>query len=820
MYGVDVSERRVAWANVVRLTYRSGREHVLVREEPRSPKRSTSLSSEPNPRNFSRLSGVYAQHPADGSFLLGLSSPSSPAELLRLVIADIVAAGGPVVFPSLVRLFNSGAEVMGPTLVAKDRLSTSTTTGLPEASPSPPRSYARDLSPLGTEPGASAGGFQRAMLRHLEGCCRDVVMLSAAGVGSAGAGERLQLQGQGRRSTGGGGNSALARAVGSLASVAAAVAEAAAEGLLPGVETGHLAVGFLLSVLRQVSAASLSLSASDSGRSSPGGADGGRSIALGACHIATVVALRRAIRRESGRGLRTVRRGGGSSGAATSADQRSPVSKPKPLESSDLLEECLLLIAHNLDTLLGEDRRRSASVGGASSIGGLSVSSPYLSPPPPPSQRGMRSSSSPKPRSPVSFGRSAAAAAAAASGGSGPVSARPDFGSAEGRRSLVPPPLDLGSVGDTTMEAPLTASGVFAETPVAPPRWSSRFEFPGEVDPMGSAGDSRMNTTFSAMELSTIGSSTAPGSTHSSGGLGAGSYHGSLQGNAHGGMQGRVPMTASMLLHTPSSTRSPTNAGKSLWESAAAGAAGLVAAADRGARGSSIGGDGSGGPADGGAHGMRESLVYRLRGSTGRAFIAGFVAELRGLLLSDSDSVRRLATRLAGDLVARRRSAVQELLGEELLSTGFSMLEHPLGREAAFDPVTDDEILAEDTRAQAFALWLTGGGQEVALKEGFDRAKDRAYALIPHRSSEDGLSAALTREKILAGSGGAGGGAGGDGSSTLSRLGSGMGGALGALAAAGPNRKTITVDRSIQRADMIGESRACAPCACRRRQPP
>ena len=145
---------------------------------------------------------------------------------------------------------------------------------------------------------------------------------------------------------------------------------------------------------------------------------------------------------------------------------------------------------------------------------------------------------------------------------------------------------------------------------------------------------------------------------------------------------------------------------------------------------------------------------------------------------------------------------MQELLGEDLLSTGFSILDHPLVGEAPFEPQAEEDAAAEGTRAQAFALWLTGGGQEAAVREGFNRATDRAYSLIPHVSSAEGLSAALSRAGLTVN--GDFGGAGG-GSSALARLGSGVGGALGALAAAGgPNRKTITVDRAIQRADMIG----------------
>lgn len=698
------------------------------------------------------------------------TSPHPPAELLRLVVADIVANGGSVIFPSLVRLFTAGATVMGPTLRRDPSSIIDPTDALPS-------SFARDLSPLGRESGASAGAFQRAMIRHLEACCRDAITLSASGVGVGGGGGGWLN----RR-----GNTALNRAVSSLAAVSAAVAEAAAEGLLPGVETGHLAVGFLLSLLRQVTGASASVGSNSNGT---GGGEGAKATVLGACHIATVVALRRAIQRDSGNGSRIGRKRGGSGVGREASEARlhsQELSTPRAGKSrlvmdedgNDLLEECLLMIAHSFDTLLGEERRGSASGGGSiSSIASIAASSPYHGPPAPPS---MTRAVSPKPRSPVS---SAMAAMVADSGGQ----EGSDRGDLAGKRQLIPPPLDLSGMGEPTADAPLTTAGMFADTPVAIPRWSSRFDFPGEVESTSMIADpSRLAMTFTAVELASIGST----------GGGGGSIG-----------QNRVPITHSALLSASSTGRSPTaSASKSLWESAAAGAAGLVAAADRGSKGGGGGGIGGGNSGDGGLHGMRESLVHRLRGSSGRAFVAGFVAELRGLLLSDSDNVRKLATRLAGALLARRRTAVQELLGEELLSTGFSMLEHPLGGEASFDPVSEDEALAEETRAQAFALWLTGGGQEAALREGFDRAADRAYALVPHVSSAEGLVSALTRAELLASGGGSGGGGGGnDASSALSRLGSGVGGALGALAAAGPNRKTITVDRAIQRADMIGE---------------
>lgn len=731
-----------------------------------------------------------------------------PAELLRIVIADIVVTGGAEVFPSLARVFASGAAVMGPVLKSSSPVQRTSQNSTART---------RDLSPLGREPGsASAGVFQRAMLRHLEACCRDVIAL-ATGTGMGSAHRRWPGISLTKVS-----NTPLKRALESVAAVAAVVAEAAAEGLLPGVETGHLAVGLVLSVLRQISSASVAMSASTS--------DGSKMTALGACQIATVVALRRAVQRESGGGRRNSAGleslvDGSTSGVVGAGRRRLTVDR----DGNDLLEECLLMIGHNLDALLGEDRR-SASTGS----GGLSGLSGAISPPTPlpvrPPPVSGKSPVSPKPRlrSPVLS------------------STTPRNGKAG-----VPPPLDLSSPGlEATMEAPPTFSGVFADTP--PPRkWSSRFDFPDDMMSSGVASlaasataaaeaadeATRMNMTFSALELPSIGSSG---------------------GSASGGVPKRPPPVTTVLSGTPSSSgRSPAS-GKSLWESATAGAAGLVAVADRGSRGSSgsggigiefgAGGSGSGGGTGGGVgggssnlggngrrsgsggtsanDGMREALVYRLRGSTDRAFVAGFVAELRGLLLSDSDRVRKLATWLAGALLARRRTAVQELLGEELINTGFSMLEHPhphlnhehqylQGRgDAQLDPGTNEDEVAEATRAQAFALWLTGGGQEAAFKEGFDRASDRAYALIPHVSSAEGLMAALTRAEMASAQGGVGsgfgfggagenGGSGGDtGSSALSRLGSGVGGAFGALG--GPNRKTITVDRAIQRADMIG----------------
>lgn len=756
-------------------------------------------------------SSTSGESPAEG--LSPQASLHPPAELLRIVIADIVVTGGSDVFLSLARVFASGAAVMGPVLKSSspvERTSLDST------------ARTRDLSPLGREPGsASAGVFQRAMLRHLEACCRDTIAL-AMGTGMVSAQRRWTRISPAKVS-----NAPLKRALESVAAVAAVVAEAAAEGLLPGVETGHLAVGLVLSVLRQISSASVAVSA--------GEADGSKMMALGACQIATVVALRRAVQRESGGGRRDSTGleslvDGSTSGVEGAGRRRLTVDR----YGNDLLEECLLMIGHNLDALLGEDRRSaSASGGGLSGLSGaISPATPLPLRPPPVSGK---SPVSPKPRlrSPVLSS----------------TTPRNDRAGVDGLHAAsVPPPLDLSSAGlEAAMEAPPTFSGVFADTP--PPRkWSSRFDFPDEAMSSGVASlaasataaaeaadeATRMNMTFSALELPSMGSSG---------------------GSASSGVPKRPPPVTTVLSGTPSSSgRSPVS-GKSLWESATAGAAGLVAAADRGSRGSGgigiefgAGGSGSGGGTGGGIgggssslgvsgrrsgsggtsanDGMREALVYRLRGSTDRAFVAGFVAELRGLLLSDSDRVRKLATWLAGALLARRRSAVQELLGEELINTGFSMLEHPqphlnhehqflLGRgDAPLDPGANEDEVAEATRAQAFALWLTGGGQEAAFKEGFDRASDRAYALIPHVSSAEGLMAALTRAEMASaqggvvsgfgfgGAGGTGGGGGDTGSSALSRLGSGVGGAFGALG--GPNRKTITVDRAIQRADMIG----------------
>lgn len=698
-----------------------------------------------------------------------------PAELLRLVIADVVSSGGNSIFPSLVRLFNAGAAVMGPTLGAP-----------PSPSNNQHALSTSHPSPLGKENGALAGVFQRAMLRHLDACCRDVITLSATAAGDSGR-RGLQHEQQQQQRSGGSGNAALNRVLNSLAAVAAAVAEAAAEGLLPGVETGHLAVGFLSSVLRQV----WSVSAG----SSNGVVDSVKTTTLGAYHVVTVVALRRAVQRAHGgrRGAAWASRTGvgGDEGIKGSGVDAKKVTRRGIHEDSDLLEECLLMMAHNFDTLLGEEPRVSALVTGSGGGGGGGHSMSGASPVP--RTPTHRSPVFPKPPSPPS---SKGGRALNSHGRDG------DDGGVTGMK--FPPPLDLdAAMENPTEEAPLTTAGVFAETPAAVPRWSSRFDFRGEaVTPGGIGADpSRLAMTFTAVELAGMGSDS------SSGVGGSGPI--------------RVPLiNTATFAPNPSigGGRSPSSStSKSLWVSAAAGAAGLVAAADRGTRGGNSvigsGGAGSGGSSDGGVNSLRESLVHRLRGSSGRAFVAGFVAELRDMLLSENDNVRKLATRLAGALIARRRSTVQELLGEELLSTGFSMLEHPFGGEMSFDPVSEDEAVAEEARAQAFTLWLTRARQEASLAEGFARAADRAYALIPHVSSEDGLIAALSRAELLASGTSSGGGP-----SALARLGSGMGGALGALAAAAPNRKTITVDRVIQRADMIGEIQCrCCDNYCRGR---
>lgn len=699
-----------------------------------------------------------------------------PAEILRLVIAEVVSSGGNPVFPSLVRLFNAGAAVMGSAPVAP-----------PSSSDNHNSMSAWHPSPLGKENSALVGVFQRAMLRHLDACCRDVITLAATAVGDSGR-RGLQHEQQQQQRSGGAGNAVLNRALSSLAAVAAAVAEAAAEGLLPGVETGHLAVGFLSSVLRQV----WSVSAG----SSNGVVDGVKTTTLGAYHVVTVVALRRAVQQASGsRGeapwASRAGVGGDKSSKGSGVDAKEDTRRRGLHEDNDLLEECLLMMAHNFDTLLGEEPRVSALVTGSSGGGGGGLSMSGASPTP--RTPTHRSPVFPKPPSPPSSKGGRTSNFHGRDGDDGSVT-RPRF----------PPPLDLdAAMENPTEEAPLTTAGVFAETPAAVPRWSSRFDFRGEaVTPGGIGADpSRLAMTFTAVELAGMGS----------------------DGSAGVGGSGpiRVPLINTATFAANPSTgggRSPSaSTSKSLWVSAAAGAAGLVAAADRGTRGgnSVIGSGGASGGegSDGGVNGLRESLVHRLRGSSGRAFVAGFVAELRDMLLSDNDNVRKLATRLAGALIARRRAAVQELLGEELLSTGFSMLEHPFGGEMSFDPISEDEALAEEARAQAFALWLTGARQEASLAEGFARAADRAYALIPHVSSEDGLIAALSRSELLASGASSGGGP-----SALARLGSGMGGALGALAAAAPNRKTITVDRVIQRADMIGEIECrCCNNYCRGR---
>ncbi|CAM9784957.1 unnamed protein product, partial [Ectocarpus fasciculatus] len=729
------------------------------------------------------------------------ASPHPPAELLRIVIADIIATGSAVVFRAVFRVFSSGAAVMGPMLKEPPPLAEDATV---EAAPSSTR-IPRDLSPLGREAGsASAGIFQRAILRHLETCSREAINLAAAAA-SAPAPPSSSRRNRAGKSPPNPRVVALNRAVGSVAAVSAAVAEAAAEGLLPGVETGHLAVGLVLSLLRQITAALGAVK----GAASSGGV---RGTALGACHVTTIVALRRAIQRESGREgwLGGRARGGGGGSAKAGQDLVESWSKggggATEGDDGDLLEESLLMIAHNFDALLGEERRSSTQ--GPGIAGTTAVGSPPFPPPTPIS----KSPVNPKPRSPLS------SASTTPRGG-------PESGAGGSRRANVPSPLDLSGLDqEASADAPLTTAGVFADTP-APQKWSSRFDFPLDNTATGAATAAavaveeanRLAMTFSALELPSIGSSDRSTAGGGQGlrslQLASGSLIGSPAGVGGGGGGG-----------------SP-KASNSLWESAAKGAAGLVAAADRGSKGGSSGGGGSGGGSggsggsggggeagdDGGA-GVAESLVYRLRGAASdRAFVAGFVAELRALLLSDSESVRKLSTRLAGTLLARRRATVQELLGEELLSTGFSMLEPPpppplvdgggaegAGGGTVLYPAADEEAAAEGTRAQAFALWLTGGGQEVAMKEGFERATERSYTLVPHVSSAEGLTAALSRAELAANGGGYGV-AGGSGSSALSRLGSGVGGALGALAA-GPNRKTITVDRAIQRADMIART--------------
>ncbi|CAM9760284.1 unnamed protein product, partial [Hapterophycus canaliculatus] len=374
------------------------------------------------------------------------ASPHPPAELLRIVIADIVASGGGAVFPSLVRVFSSGAAVMGPMLrepapgaaeaeagaaadgpaAASSSLSSAAVEAAAERMP-------RDVSPLGREAGsASAGSFQRAMLRHLETCSRDAIAIAAATAlpRSSSRSSRLGKSSPSARTM------ALNRALGSVAAVSAAVAEAAAEGLLPGVETGHLAVGLVLSLLRQISAAVGAMS---------GAPAGVRGTALGACHVTTVVALRRAIQRESGRGgwLGGRARGRSESGANAGRDLVESWSKGgdgPPTKDSGLLQECLLMIAHNFDALLGEERRSTtAGTGGiATSLAGTSsVNSPAF-PPPPPMEK---SPLSPKLRSPVS------------SASNTPHGGRESGGR---RTNVVPPPLDLsGTYAGSAPDGPL-----------------------------------------------------------------------------------------------------------------------------------------------------------------------------------------------------------------------------------------------------------------------------------------------------------------------------------------------------------------------------
>ena len=463
------------------------------------------------------------------------ASPHPPAELLRIVIADVVASGGPVVFPALVRVFSHGAAVMGPMLREPAPLSDEL------AMSDLALSSRQDLSPLGRESGsASAGSFQRAILRHLEACSRDCIALAAA-TAELPPSSRPAGKSSPRPRV-----AALNRALGSVAAVSAAVAEAAAEGLLPGVETGHLAVGLVLSLLRQITAALGAVSGS-------GGAAGAKGTALGACHVATVVALRRTIQRESGRGgwLGGRASGGGSGGAGVGGanagrDWVESWSKggDQPPAEGGLLEESLLMIAHNFDVLLGEERRSSTSGPGGSSGGGgnasLAGTSAVSSPPFPPPPPIAKSPVSPKLRSPVSS-----------------ASTTPHGDPSGGRRGPVPPPLDLSGMDqDPSVEAPLTTAGVFADTP-APQKWSSRFDFPEETTAASAASmaaaavdeANRLAMTFSALELPSIGSSA--------GGGGGGSSSGS------GGVK-RLPLSSGgSLIGSPTGGRSPT-AGKSL----------------------------------------------------------------------------------------------------------------------------------------------------------------------------------------------------------------------------------------------------------------
>ncbi|CAM9400809.1 unnamed protein product, partial [Scytosiphon promiscuus] len=515
------------------------------------------------------------------------ASPHPPAELLRIVIADIVVSGGGAVFPSLVRVFSAGAAVMGPMLrepapgEAKPGRARAAGDNDPSTSPSSSSSPSlermpRDVSPLGREAGsASAGSFQRAMLRHLETSSRDAIAIAAA-TAVPRSSSRVTRAG---RSSPNVRTVALNRALGSVAAVSAAVAEAAAEGLLPGVETGHLAVGLVLSLLRQISAAVGATSGA------PAGVKG---TALGACHVTTVVALRRAIQRESGKGgwLGGRARGRSESGANVGRDLVESWSKGggsgggASTAGSDLLEECLLMIAHNFDALLGEERRTSTAGtvgGGASLAGASSVNSPAF-PPPPPMER---SPVSPKLRSPVSSA-------------SNTPRGDPDSGR---RGTAVPPPLDLSFTNaGSAADGPLSTGGMFADTP-APQKWSSRFDFPDDSTPTSAAAPTaaaavdeanRLAMTFSALELAGIGSA----SSGSAGGSGGGGGGGGSVGGSVGGGQKLLRLASGSLVGTPTGGRSPTSGKSSLWESATKGAAGIVAAADRSARG---GGGGSGG---------------------------------------------------------------------------------------------------------------------------------------------------------------------------------------------------------------------------------
>ncbi|CAM9326778.1 unnamed protein product, partial [Chrysoparadoxa australica] len=175
--------------------------------------------------------------------------------------------------------------------------------------------------------------------------------------------------------------------------------------------------------------------------------------------------------------------------------------------------------------------------------------------------------------------------------------------------------------------------------------------------------------------------------------------------------------------------------------------------------------------------------------------VTGVMAEIWPVLGSESTALRTVSLRICSAFLTKRRVLMAELLGD-LLVGGFDLL-LPGGKS---DDPSSEAFLG---RQIDFSGWVSSVEGSERYKQTGRAICDKSYSVLPHSSAPAGLSLAIRRARGVATDdssplpGRSNSLASGNSPSTPSR---------GATQLLGKDARSIWVDSSIQRADMIAKT--------------